>query len=228
MNKFLIGITIWFFGFSVFSQIKSNEADTQLFVFPMKGDFIYYSLSHTMSNTKHDLKYYFNRDNSNFYKNFMKKSADNALSGSFLNFKGYTMFVMNPPVIGGNGWMKLTFQSGKHLVEDHLLFKLLTIKKFKVSSQDIEATLKLEFNGDSSYTLCFTNFVITYYGNEGGVFKRETIDLEAVYNEIKQKQSLDGKMYDKSAKNLIEIDKFVNEIDKLFYTELDKVIRMDN
>ena len=226
MKKFLIAITIWLFGFSVFSQIKSNEADTQLFVFPMKGDFIHYSLSHTMSNTKHDLKYYFNRDNSNFYKNFMKKYSDNTYSGSF--FKGYTIFTINPPGIGGFGWMKLTFQTSKHLVEDRLLFNLLTIKKFKVLSQDFEAALKLEFYGDSSYTLCFTNFVITYYGNEGGVFKRETLDLEAVYNEIKQKQSLDGKMYDKSAKNLMEIDKYINEIDKLFYTELDKVIRMDN
>jgi hypothetical protein len=52
--------------------------------------------------------------------------------------------------------------------------------------------------------------------------------LEDVYNEIKQKQSLDGKMYDRSAKNLMEIDKFVHIVDELFYTELDKVIRMDN
>jgi hypothetical protein len=226
MNKFLIGITIWLFGFSVFSQIKSNEADTQLFVFPMKGDFIHYSLSHTMSNTKQDLMYYLNMSNSDFYKNFGTKSI--SLAFSFSAFKKQTRCNISPPSAGGNGNLKLTLPTGVSLLDGNLLFELITFKKFKIYGESVDATIKLELSENNSYTLIFTNFLITYNGKEGGAFKTVTLDLEDVYNEIKQKQSLDGKMYDRSAKNLMEIDKFVHIVDELFYTELDKVIRMDN
>lgn len=226
MNKFLIGITIWLFGFSVFSQIKSNEADTQLFVFPMKGDFIHYSLSHTMSNTKNDLKHYLTFGNSDFYNNFIAKST--SLAFSFSAFKKQTQCNIITPMVGVNGNLILTLPTGVSLLDGNLLFELITFKKFKISGESVDATIKLELSENNSYTLIFTNFLITYHGMEGGAFKTVTLDLEDVYNEIKQKQSLDGKIYDRSAKNLMEINKFVHIVDELFYTELDKVIRMDN
>lgn len=226
MNKLKILIPFFFLGFSALSQIKSNEADTQLFVFPMKGDFINYSLSHTMSNTKHDLMYYLTMSNSDFYKNFITKST--TLAFSFSAFKKQTKCFISTPMFGRNGNLTLTLPTGVSLLEGNLLFELITFKKFKISSEAVNATIKLELAENNSYTLRFTNFLITYSGMEGGAFKTVTLDLEDVYNEIKQKQRLDGKMYDKSAKNLMEIDKFVHIVDELFYTELDKVIRMDN
>ena len=226
MNRLQILIPLIFLGFSALSQNKSNEADTQLFVFPMKGDFINYSLSHTMSNTKQDLKYYLNFSNSDFYKNLIQKTTN--LSFSFSAFKKQTQCFIQTPMVGDNGNLNLKLPTGGSLLEGNLLFELITFKKFKISGESVDATIKLELAENNSYTLIFTNFVITYYGMESGAFKTVTLDLEDVYNEIKQKQSLDGKMYDKSAKNLMEIDKFVHIVDELFYTELDKVIRMDN
>lgn len=226
MNRLQILIPLIFLGFSALSQNKSNEADTQLFVFPMKGDFINYSLSHTMSNTKQDLKYYLNFSNSDFYKNLIQKTTN--LSFSFSTFKKQTQCFIQTPMVGANGNLMLELPTGGSLLEGNLLFELITFKKFKISGESVNATIKLELAENNSYTLIFTNFVITYYGMESGAFKTVTLDLEDVYNEIKQKQSLDGKMYDKSAKNLMEIDKFVHIVDELFYTELDKVIRMDN
>lgn len=226
MNKLKILIPFLFWGFSALSQIKSNEADTQLFVFPMKGDFINYSLSHTMSNTKQDLMYYLNFSNTDFYKNFITKST--SLAFSFSAFKKQTQCFISLPIYGENGNLQLTLPTGVSLLEGNLLFKLITFKKFKIYGESVNATIKLELAENNSYTLIFTNFLITFSGMEGGAFKTVTLDLEDVYNEIKQKQSLDGKMYDKSAKNLMEIDKFVHIVDELFYTELDKVIRMDN
>jgi hypothetical protein len=226
MNKFLIGITIWFFGFSVFSQIKSNEADTQLFVFPMKGDFIHYSLSHTMSNTKHDLKHYLTFENSDFCKNFMQKKALIEFSNS--SNKKQIDCNIPLPIVGQNGTLVLDLPTGVSLLEGNLLFQILTIKKFKINSEVVSATVKLEINGENGYTLIFTNFVIGYSGYQGGAEKIEILNLEDIYNQIKRNQSSEGKMYDKTVKNIMEIDKVINQIDELFHTELDKVIRMDN
>ena len=226
MNKLKVLIPFLFFAFSAQSQVKSTEADTQLFVLPMKGDFIYYSLSHTMSNTNHDLTYYFTWDSTDFYKNFGSKST--GLAFSFSAFKKQTQCFISIPMVGYNGNLKLTLPTGGSLLDGNLLFELITFKKFKIYSESVDATIKLELAENNSYTLIFTNFLITYSGMQDGAFKTVTLDLEDVYNEIKQKQSLDGKMYDKSAKNLMEIDKFVHIVDELFYAELDKVIRMDN
>jgi hypothetical protein len=170
--------------------------------------------------------YYLTYSNSDFYKNFIAKST--SLAFSFSAFKKQTRCLILTPMVGNNGNLKLTLPTGASLLEGNLLFELITFKKFKIYSETVDATIKLELAENNSYTLTFTNFLITYSGTESGAFKTVTLDLEDVYNEIKQKQSLDGKMYDKSAKNLMEIDKFVHVVDELFYTELDKVIRMDN
>ena len=229
MKKIIFVLAYLFYSFSVSAQIKPTEVDTQFLVFPMKGNFICYSFPHTMSNTKNDLKHYLSftdSENSDFYTNFGAKSMSFAFSFSFINKK--TQCFIIPPLIGENGSIELTLPTGSNLLESNLYFQLLTIKKFKVSSESVTATLKLELNGKNGYTLTFTNFLITFGGMQGGAFKIETLDLENVYNEIKANKKLDNKMYDKSAKNLKEIDDFVKKIDELFYKELDKVIQMDN
>jgi hypothetical protein len=210
-----------------FSQSKSTEDDTTVFEFPMKGDFIYYNLEHSMSNSKHDVNYYLNFNNSDFYQNFITKSINN-FSFKFSASKAALKCFISPPLIGENGTLNVNLPVGFNLLESNLLYSLITIKKFKITSERIDATIKLEVNSENSYSLIFTNFLITYGGNEGGASKFETLDLEEVYNELKNKQTLDNKMYDKTAKNLQDVDRLVKEIDALFFKELDKVIRMDN
>ena len=159
MKKVIFVLAYLFYSFSVSAQIKPTEVDTQFLFFPMKGDFICYSFPHTMTNTKHDLNHYLNFTNSDFYKNFITKSMNYAFTFSFI--KKSTQCLTKPPLIGANGSIELTLPTGSNLLESNLYFQLLTIKKFKVSSEKVNATLKLELNGENGYTLTFTNFLIT-------------------------------------------------------------------
>ena len=226
MIRILILITLNFgFNCVVYSQNKENNTQNQFADFPMKGDFIYYDFKHTTNNINHDLNFYFVMEQSDFYDNFITKSVNNLSTNAFS--KG-TQVMVGAPVPGEHGELEIHLPAGVALLDQNLLFALVTWKKFKVKETLVSAKVKLVINNKNSYSLIFTNFLITYYGWEGKNWKSETLDLELVIGELKKNGKMEGKMYDKTNKNMLEIDRIVKSIDELFATELTKAIKMDN
>ncbi len=225
MIRILILIILNFgFNYVVYSQNKENNTENQFVDFPMKGEFIYYDLKHTTNNLNHDLIFYFDMDQSDFYNNFITKSFNLSTNA----FSKGTQCNISPPFPREAGELNINLPAGVALLDQNLLFALVTWKKFKVKETIVSAVVKLEVTSKNSYSLVFTNFLITYYGYEGAKWKSETLDLEVVIGELKQSGKLDGKMYDKTNKNMLEIHRIVKSIDELFETELLKAIKRDN
>ncbi len=229
MIRILILITLNLgFNCIVYSQNKENNTENQFVDFPMKGDFIYYDFKHTTNNLNHDLNFYFVSEQSDFYNNFGRKAGNNLITNAFP--RG-SLCNISPPIPGAPGepgGLEIHLPAGVAVLDQNLLFALVTWKKFKVKETLFSAKVKLVLNNKNSYSLIFTNFLITYYGWEGANFKSETLDLELVIGELKKSGKLEGKMYDKTNKNMLEIDRIVKSIDELFETELTKAIKMDN
>jgi hypothetical protein len=121
----------------------------------------------------------------------------------------------------------LTLPVGAHLLEGNLLFSLFTIGKFKVSSQQITATVKLEFKSENEYSLIFTNFKIKYTGTQGTKVITEELDLEDVYKVLKEKGKQDDKMYTKSMESMKEIDEIIRGCAKIYQKELKRTYELD-
>jgi hypothetical protein len=116
----------------------------------------------------------------------------------------------------------LSLPAGTQLLEESLLFSLVTIGKFKVSGQSISATVKVVFKSDNKYSLVFTNFQITYYGTQGTKVVTEMLNLEDVYKNLKNGDP-NSKMYDRGMKSMKEIDELVKACARIYSEQLKRV-----
>lgn len=228
----LITLTVLF----ILPLIASSQDD----LFPMKGDYIYYDFEEQTHNTKHCIKYYSsvydslgqsNSSASEFVIAVMKKCMNlNELKVTFRGLKNTDIkFMINPSLtkdcigeLNSPNGFTLKLPTGTQILENNILFSLLTIGKFKVYGQLISATVKVVFKSDTKYSLVFTNFQITYYGTQGTKAVNETLNLEEVCKNLKN-----SRMYDKGKKSIQEIDKLVKACAKVYSQELKRIYEID-
>lgn len=216
--------------------IASSQDD----LFPMKGNYIYYDFEEETNNTKHCIKYYSsaldslgqpNTSASEFVIAVMKKCMNlNELKVTLGGLKNTDIkFMVNPSLskdcageIKSPNAFTLKLPTGTQILEDNILFSLLTVGKFKVSGQSISATVKVVFKSGNKYSLVFTNFQITYFGTQGTKVVNETLNLEDVYKNLKN-----SRMYDKGKKSMQEIDELVKACAKIYSQELKRIYEID-
>jgi hypothetical protein len=213
----------------------SMKGNCQEVIFPMKGNFIYYSFEEVTNNKKHCIKYYCS---SIEFKNNVEKKCKNLNVTKFtlvgpkntmVNFIVPIHMASNTSCIDefGSPSFFLTLPTGDMLFESNLIFSLITVGKFKVSSQMITATVKLKFESENKYSLIFTNFKIKYTGTQGTKMVTEEINLEEVYSALKEKGKQDNKMYDKSIESMKELDNIIKNCAKIFSEELKRTYEID-
>lgn len=237
-----------FYTFLLVISMISMFGQQSDFSFPMKGDYIYYQFDDTTQNSKYCIKHYSNySENSQqnttaieFQQSILKKTQNlNELKldvwGGDLNV---TSVNFNPPMsttvtddqkcIGecSGGSLIINLPVGNPILPEPLLFSLMTIGKFKIGGQLIQATVKIRFTGDNSYSLIFTKFSIKYSGTKGLSVVTEDVDLEKIYTTLQQNKK-DDKMYAKSSKTLMEIDRIVKALAGIYQKELRKAYEVD-
>lgn len=225
--------------------LQSTIIFSQDDLFPMKGDYIYYEFNEKTNNTDHCIAYYsdiidsthkHNNTSIEFMTNVLKKVSNmNELKFTLTGLKNVqVIFGIEPAELTDcteeiktpNG-LKLTLPTGAMLLEDNLLFSLITSGKFKVYQQSIAATVKVKFISDNEYSLIFTNFKINYIGTKGSSAITEELDLEEVYKTLQEKGKQNDKMYDKAMETMKELDEIVKGCAKIYSEELKRTYQLD-
>ena len=217
----------------------------QVDLFPMKGDYIYYEFKEETKNTEHCIMHYscmmdstmkMNPSAMELMMNVLKKSQNmNEMKVTLVGLKNTTVnFAIQPTTnhsctgeIKSPSGFYLTLPTGAQLLESNLLFSLFTVGKFKVSSQMITATIKVEFESNNKYSLIFTNFKIKYTGTQGSKVVIEELDLEEVYKTLQEKGKQDDKMYDKGLQTMKEIDEIIKSLANIYSKELKRTYEID-
>jgi hypothetical protein len=146
--------------------LQSTIIFSQDDLFPMKGDYIYYEFNEKTNNTDHCIAYYSTSLDSThkanptaveFMTNVTKKASNlNEMKLTLVGLKNtFVTLSIRPRMTGDcsgenkipNGLM-LKLPTGAMLLEDNLLFSLITSGKFKVYEQSISATVKVKFISD--------------------------------------------------------------------------------
>jgi hypothetical protein len=217
-------------------------------IFPMKGDYIYYKFSEKTDNKKNCIRLYsslinskgeYNTSAEEFLSNVSEKCLNlNSMKFTLIGVKN-TQVSFIPPIAHDSyfsctGDIKsegeaftLSLPLEIQFLEQNLLFKLLNSDKFKVSSQEITASLKLEFDSENSYSLIFTNFKIIYGGMQGNTSKNEVLNLETILNTLQEKGNLDDKMYANEMQSIQELDKIIKQCAKIYSDELKRTYEID-
>ena len=219
-----------------------NISFSQDTIFPFKGKYIFYSYEEKAENVKHCLKYYLSSLDSLNQNNGSSTELMLSLKNKSRNLNSISkgkqvIFDVNPiltnwtgcvgEVKNANGLL-ITLPTGTQWLEENLLFSLLTVGKFKISSQSITATVKVSFTSRNTYNLSFSNFKITYGGIKGSEYITQELNLEDVYSNIKNNKGQNDKMYDKGIESMIEIDKIVKECAKIFSQEFKRIYEIDD
>lgn len=222
-----------------FTTISYSQDD----LFPMKGNYIYYDFEEETSNTKHCIKHYSSSLDSTGQINSsagelalavqQKCKNLNELKVTLVGLKNTQVMIRFTPSMtkGCTGeistptGLMLILPTGTQLLEDNLLFSLVTIGKFKVSSQSISATIKVVFKSNNKYSLTFSNFQITYSGTQGSKYVTEVVNLEDVYKSLRSDPN--NRMYDKGMKSMKEIDDLVRGCARIYSQELKRVYEID-
>lgn len=225
--------------------IQSSLSFAQVDLFPMKGDYIYYEFEEETKNTEHCIMHYScmidstmksNPSAMELMMNVMKKAQNlNEMRVTLVGLKNTSVnFAIQPTTsysctgeIKSPSGFYLTLPTGAQLLESNLLFSLFTIGKFKVSSQMITATIKVEFKSKNKYSLIFTNFKIKYNGTQGTKIVTEELDLEEVYKTLQEKGKQDDKMYDKSMQSMKELDEIIKSCAQIYSKELKRTYEID-
>lgn len=218
----------------------------QLDLFPMNGEYIYYEFAENTNNKEHCIRHYScmtdstmkmqNPSAMELMQNVRAKCRN--LNEQKITLVGLKNTKVSMSIIPTNNYScsgEIKTPDGFHavlpveaqLLESNLLFSLLTFGKFKVSSQMITATIKLEFKSNNEYSLIFTNFKINYTGTQGTKVVSEVIDLEEIYKTLQEKGKQNDKMYEKSMKTMQELDSIIKACAELYSKELKRTYELD-